>query len=82
MANPDGSMDGWVAEQQEEGRASYHCRQDEGLLTTGLAACPKTRNNLMESRPCFSMSPIGGAGGAYDRIKPTLDLQKGFGRLA
>ena len=48
MANPDGSMDGWVAEQQEEGRASYHCRQDEGLLTTGLAACPKTRN-LMES---------------------------------
>ena len=58
-------MDGWVAEQQEEGRASYHCRQDEGLLTTGLAACPKTRNNLMESTTTsvqVQPSPIGGAG--------------------
>ena len=58
MANPGGSMDGWVAEQQEEGRASYHCRQDEGLLTTGLAACPKTRNNLWSQRPPQSRSQL------------------------
>ena len=58
MANPGGSMDGWVAEQQEEVRASYHCRQDEGLLTTGLAACPKTRNNLWSQDPASAVEEL------------------------
>ena len=31
----------------------------------GQPPAPRTRNNLMESRPCFSTCPIGGAGGAY-----------------